>query len=69
MGGKRLKRAGGTRLAKLTAMFFLLRCGVAWGQGTESPKVPQLVEFNDAFQSVNSSQVKRSAYAKLTWQF
>jgi iron complex outermembrane recepter protein len=26
-------------------------------------------EFNDAFQSVNSSQVKRSAYAKLTWQF
>ncbi len=27
------------------------------------------VEFNDAFQSVNSSQVKRSAYAKLTWQF
>jgi outer membrane receptor for monomeric catechols len=27
------------------------------------------VEFNDAFQSVNSSQVKRSGYAKLTWQF
>ena len=27
------------------------------------------VEFNDLFQSVNSSQVKRSAYAKLTWQF
>jgi iron complex outermembrane recepter protein len=27
------------------------------------------VEFNDAFQSVNSSQVKRSAYAKITWQF
>ncbi|HEY6267970.1 MAG TPA: TonB-dependent receptor [Candidatus Acidoferrum sp.] len=27
------------------------------------------VEFNDAFQSVNSSQVKRSAYVKLTWQF
>jgi len=27
------------------------------------------VEFNDAFQSVNSSQVKRGAYAKLTWQF
>jgi iron complex outermembrane recepter protein len=27
------------------------------------------VEFNDAFQSVNSSQVKRSAYAKLTLQF
>ena len=26
-------------------------------------------EFNDAFQSVNSSQVKRSAYARLTWQF
>jgi hypothetical protein len=27
------------------------------------------LEFNDAFQSVNSSQVKRSAYAKLTWRF
>jgi len=27
------------------------------------------VEFNDAFQSVNSSQIKRSAYAKLTWRF
>jgi iron complex outermembrane receptor protein len=27
------------------------------------------VEFNDAFQSVNSSQVKHSGYAKLTWQF
>jgi iron complex outermembrane receptor protein len=27
------------------------------------------VEFNDSFQSVNSSQVKRGAYAKLTWQF
>lgn len=27
------------------------------------------VEFNDTFQSVNSSQVKRSAYAKLTLQF
>ena len=27
------------------------------------------VEFNDAFQSVNSSQVKRSAYARMTWQF
>jgi iron complex outermembrane receptor protein len=27
------------------------------------------VEFNDPFQAVNSSQVKRSAYAKLTWQF
>jgi iron complex outermembrane receptor protein len=27
------------------------------------------VEFNDAFQSVNTSQVKRSAYAKLTLQF
>ena len=27
------------------------------------------VEFNDAFQSVNSSQVKRSAYAKVTLQF
>jgi len=27
------------------------------------------VEFNDQFQAVNSSQVKRSAYAKLTWQF
>ena len=27
------------------------------------------VEFNDAFQSVNSSQVKRSAYAKLTLLF
>jgi len=27
------------------------------------------VEFNDAFQSVNSSQVKRSAYAKLTLRF
>jgi iron complex outermembrane receptor protein len=26
-------------------------------------------EFNDQFQAVNSSQVKRSAYAKLTWQF
>jgi iron complex outermembrane receptor protein len=26
-------------------------------------------EFNDAFQGVNSSQVKRSAYAKFTWQF
>jgi iron complex outermembrane receptor protein len=26
-------------------------------------------EFNDPFQAVNSSQVKRSAYAKLTWQF
>jgi iron complex outermembrane receptor protein len=27
------------------------------------------VEFNDQFQSVNSSQLKRSAYAKLTWRF
>jgi iron complex outermembrane recepter protein len=27
------------------------------------------IEFNDAFQSVNSSQVKRSAYAKLTLLF
>jgi iron complex outermembrane receptor protein len=27
------------------------------------------VEFNDKFQAVNSSQVKRSAYAKVTWQF
>ena len=27
------------------------------------------VEFNDRFQAVNTSQVKRSAYAKLTWQF
>jgi iron complex outermembrane receptor protein len=27
------------------------------------------VEFNDTFQSVNSSQIKRSAYAKITWQF
>jgi len=27
------------------------------------------VEFNDVFQSVNSSQVKRSAYAKVTWRF
>jgi iron complex outermembrane recepter protein len=27
------------------------------------------MEFNDSFQSVNSSQVKRSAFAKLTWQF
>jgi iron complex outermembrane recepter protein len=27
------------------------------------------LEFNDAFQSVNSSQVKRSVYAKLTWRF
>jgi hypothetical protein len=27
------------------------------------------VEFNDQFQSVNSSQFKRSAYAKITWQF
>jgi iron complex outermembrane receptor protein len=27
------------------------------------------VEFNDQFQSVNSSQIKRSAYAKITWQF
>jgi len=26
-------------------------------------------EFNDQFQGVNSSQVKRSAYAKLTWYF
>jgi hypothetical protein len=26
-------------------------------------------EFNDPFQAVNSSQVKRCAYAKLTWQF
>ncbi len=26
-------------------------------------------EFNDMLQSVNSSQVKRSAYAKLTWEF
>jgi iron complex outermembrane recepter protein len=26
-------------------------------------------EFNDQFQSVNSSQVKRSAFAKITWQF
>jgi hypothetical protein len=28
-----------------------------------------LEEFNDLLQSVNSSQAKRSAYAKLTWQF
>jgi iron complex outermembrane receptor protein len=27
------------------------------------------VEFNDTFQSVNSSQMKRSAYAKITWRF
>jgi iron complex outermembrane receptor protein len=27
------------------------------------------VEFSDAFQSVNSSQVKRSVYARLTWRF
>ena len=27
------------------------------------------VEFNDPLQSVNSSQIKRSAYAKFTWQF
>jgi iron complex outermembrane recepter protein len=27
------------------------------------------VEFNDQFQSVNSSQVKRSAFAKITWHF
>jgi len=27
------------------------------------------LEFNDMFQAVNSSQVKRSAYAKLTWRF
>jgi len=26
-------------------------------------------EFNDQLQSVNSSQVKRSAFAKITWQF
>jgi hypothetical protein len=26
-------------------------------------------EFNDFLQSVNSSLVKRSAYAKITWQF
>jgi outer membrane receptor for monomeric catechols len=26
-------------------------------------------EFNDQFQSVNTSQTKRSAYAKLTWRF
>jgi iron complex outermembrane recepter protein len=26
-------------------------------------------EFNDQFQSVNSSLIKRSAYAKLTWRF
>jgi iron complex outermembrane receptor protein len=26
-------------------------------------------EFSDFLQSVNSSQAKRSAYAKLTWQF
>ena len=26
-------------------------------------------EFNDMFQVVNSSQIKRSAYAKLTWRF
>lgn len=41
MGGKRLKRARGTRLARLTAIFLLLGCGVAWGQGTEPQKVPQ----------------------------
>ena len=27
------------------------------------------VEFNDQFQSVNSTQVKRSVYAKFTWRF
>jgi len=27
------------------------------------------VEFNDQFQGVNSSQVKRRAHAKITWQF
>jgi iron complex outermembrane receptor protein len=27
------------------------------------------VEFNDQLQSINSSQVKRSAFAKITWQF
>jgi outer membrane receptor protein involved in Fe transport len=27
------------------------------------------LEFNDTFQEVSSSQVKRSAYAKLAWRF
>src|SRR5258708_19208887 len=27
------------------------------------------LEFNDAFQSVNSSQVKPSPYPRMTWQF
>jgi len=27
------------------------------------------VEFNDQFQAVNSSEIKRSVYAKVTWQF
>jgi hypothetical protein len=27
------------------------------------------VEFNDQFQGDNSSQVKRRAHAKITWQF
>jgi len=27
------------------------------------------LEFNDMFQAVNSSQIKRSGYAKLTWRF
>jgi outer membrane receptor for monomeric catechols len=27
------------------------------------------VEFNDQFQSVDSSQVKRNVYARVTWRF
>jgi iron complex outermembrane receptor protein len=41
MEGKRLLRPQGTRLMRSTATFFLLGCGVAWGQATESQKAQQ----------------------------
>jgi len=63
------KDLGISKSATWTREFQLIfLCTVAgpavWGQ-----KRPDEHEFNDPFQSVNSSQVKRSAYVKVTWQF
>jgi iron complex outermembrane receptor protein len=40
MGGKRWRRARGTRLPRLTAMLFLLGCGMTWGQAPSPQKAP-----------------------------
>lgn len=46
-----------------------LREGLAFSVTGQNLLQDHHVEFNDQFQSVNSSQVKRSVYGKLTWQF